>query len=148
MQWLTLVVFLNVNLVINLARNQYSCTIQISTKRYAVPVLRQKSIEAIPRCAHHFTEDNLETRSSDHTESHKQACLSQSLERICLKPTAVPHIFPLLPQYLSSNSSAPQPTTSSTSSAVLINENSQINKHVSYYLKEKIFSGVQRNVKI
>ena len=54
-----------------------------------------------------------------------------------MKPTAVPHIFPLLPQYLSSNSSAPQPTTSSTSSAVLINENSQINKHVSYYLKEK-----------
>ena len=63
-------------------------------------------------------------------------------------PTAVPHIFPLLPQYLSLNSSAPQPTTSSTSSAVLINENSQINKHVSYYLKEKNFSGVQRNVKI
>ena len=62
-------------------------------------------------------------------------------------PTAVPHIFPLLPKYLSSNSSAPQPTTSSTSSAVLINENSQINKHVSYYLKEKNFSGVQRNVK-
>ena len=96
----------------------------------------------------HFTEDNFKTRSSDHRESHKQACLSQSLERICLKPTAVPHIFSLLPQYLSSNSSAPQPTTSSTSSAVLINENSQINKHVSYYLKEKNFSGVQRNVKI
>ena len=90
----------------------------------------------------------MKTRSSDHRESHKQACLSQSLERICLKPTAVPHIFPLLPQYLSSNSSAPQPTTSSTSSAVLINENSQISKHVSYYLKEKNFSGVQRNVKI
>ena len=56
-------------------------------------------------------------------------------------PTAVPHIFPLLPQYLSLNSSAPQPTTSSTSSAVLINENSQINKHVSYYLKELKFLG-------
>ena len=30
----------------------------------------------------HFTEDIFKTRSSDHTESHQQACLSQSLERI------------------------------------------------------------------
>ena len=148
MQWLTLVVFLNVNLVINLARNQNQLHYSDFHKKICSTSIEAKMIKAIPRCAHHFTEDNFKTRSSDHREPHKQACLSQSLERICLKPTAVPHIFPLLPQYLSSNSSASQPTTSSTSSAVLINENSQINKHVSYYLKEKNFSGVQRNVKI
>ena len=70
---------------------------------FRFPQTEAKMIKAIPRSAHHFTEDNFKTRSSDHTESHKQACLSQSLERICLKPTAVPHIFPLLPQYLSLN---------------------------------------------
>ena len=45
MQWLTLVVFLNVNLVINLARNQNQLHYQISTKRYAVPVLRQNELK-------------------------------------------------------------------------------------------------------
>ena len=66
-----------------------------------------------------------------------------------MKPTRVPHIFPLLSQYLSSNLSVPQPTTSSTSSAILMNENSQIIKHASYYLKEKAknFSELKEMIK-
>ena len=82
MQWLTLVVFLNVNLVINLARNQNQLHYSDLHKKICSTSIEAKMSKAIPRCAHHFTEDNFKTRSSDHTESHKQACLSQSLERI------------------------------------------------------------------
>ena len=43
--------------------------------------------------------------------------------KIRLKVTAVPHVFLMLPQYLSSNTAATRPTTLSTSAARLINEN-------------------------
>ena len=102
-------------------------------------ILRQKWIKAIPRknwtltenhrvCAYHFSEDDFIKTSADHRDSRKQARPNQDLQRIRLISTAVPHIFPSLPHYLSSNATASRPTTSSSSAARLINENAAIEK--------------------
>ena len=102
-------------------------------------IMQQKWIKAIPRknwtvtqyhrvCAHHFTEDDFITKSNDLKKTRKLARTHQHMERIRSKPTAVPHIFLSLPQYLSSIAPAPRPTTSSTSAARLMNESIQINK--------------------
>ena len=64
----------------------------------------------------------------DKREARKQACTNSRLQRCRLKSTAVLHIFPSLPHYLSSTSSAPRPTTSSTSDGRLMNENFQLKK--------------------
>ena len=53
----------------------------------------KNELKQFPRCAHHFTEDNFKTRSSDHTESHKQACLSQSLGANLLEANCGPSYF-------------------------------------------------------
>ena len=80
-------------------------------------MLQQMWVKAIPRknwivtknhkvCALHFTEDDFITKSNDHRESRKLSCTSHTLKRICLKVIAVPHVFSLLPQYLSFNATA------------------------------------------
>ena len=77
------------------------------------------------------------TKSNHHRELRKQNCTSQTLKRIHLIITAVPDVFPLLPQYLSSNASATRPTTSSTSAARLINENIRITKQANLLFERK-----------
>ena len=80
-------------------------------------VLWQKTVKAIPHknwtvtknhgvCALHFTEDNFITKSNDHEELQKLSRTSQTVKWIRLKITAVSDVFPLLPQYLSSNAPA------------------------------------------
>ena len=102
-------------------------------------IIRQKWIKAKPDkiwsvsqnhrvCAHHFDESDFIAQSTDKRETRKQACTNLRLQRCCLKLTAVPHIFPSLPHYLSFNISAPRPTTSSTSDARLINKNFKLKK--------------------
>ena len=102
-------------------------------------IIRQKWIKAIPRknwsvtqnhrvCAHHFDESDFITESTDKRKACKQACTNSRLQRCHLKSTAVPHIFPSLPHYLSTNPSAPRPTTSSTSDARWVNENFRLKK--------------------
>ena len=92
-------------------------------------IIRQKWIKVIPHrnwsvtqnhrvCAHHFDESDFITESTDKKEACKQACTNSGLQRCGLKSTAVSHIFPSLPHYLSSNPSAPYPTTSSISDAI------------------------------
>ena len=51
---------------------------------------------------------------------------SQILRRQCLKPNAVPRIFPNLPAYLSSTPTTSRPTSCSSSSARLELENAKI----------------------
>ena len=89
--------------------------------------LRDKWYRAIPRqnwkvskshkvCAQHFHESDFKTISTDTCSTRRKSRSTLKLQRVHLKPDAVPKIFPSLPKYLSS----PLPTmraTSSTSSS-------------------------------
>ena len=56
---------------------------------------------------------------------------SKSLKQACLKPNAVPHIFPHPCKYLSTNTSAPCTTACSSASSRLVKENNSILENVS-----------------
>lgn len=78
--------------------------------------LRQKWIKAIPRknwtltachrvCGNHFSQEDFLSTSSD-TNSRRRGCrYSQALSVRRLKNTAIPHLFPSLPHYLSKTQS-------------------------------------------
>ena len=96
-------------------------------------VLREKWIKAVPRknskitcnskvCALHFDTNDFITISTD----KRNRCQDfLALMRTRLKPMAIPHIFPNLPQYLSKKTFS-RSTTASTSSARQELENARI----------------------
>ena len=98
----------------------------------------RKWIKAIPRknfnvtnstriCAKHFTEDDFETTSTDQCKSRQQKRDQALLKRLRLKSTALPHVFPGLPKYLS-KAPAHKRTSGATSSARFEKENIQIQR--------------------
>ena len=96
-------------------------------------VLREKWIKAVPRknskitcnskvCALHFDTNDFITISTD----KRNRCQDfLALMRTRLKPMAIPHIFPNLPQYLSKKTFS-RSTTASTSSSRQELENARI----------------------
>ena len=87
-------------------------------------ILKEKWIKAIPRqdsavtcnskvCAFHFGANDFIAVSTDKKSNH---CYTQTLQQTRLQPTAVPHIFPNFPKYVSKKV-LPRSTTASTSSA-------------------------------
>ena len=123
-------------------------------------VIRQKWIKAIPRknwsitsnhrvCALHFSEVDFIFNSTDHRSGRKQARNSAKLKRLRIKSTAIPHIFPSLPHYLSSNVSTSRPTSSSTSEARLMKQNIEISNQVNQQLeRERVENFSEFKVKI
>lgn len=96
-------------------------------------VMREKWIRAVPRknfkitcnskvCALHFDTSDFVTISTDKRNSRRD---SDALIRTRLKPTAIPHIFPNLPQYLSKKKFL-RSTIASTSTARQGLENARI----------------------
>jgi len=90
--------------------------------------LRNKWIKAIPRknwkltanhrvCEAHFSPSDFITSTFDQKVRRKKARSSEKLTRIRLKFGVIPHIFPLLPSYLSTTCSAPRSTSASTAEA-------------------------------
>ena len=88
--------------------------------------LRKKWIAAIPRknwipfnlhriCAKHFIKENIQSVSIDQREQ-KKTDEEKKLKCVRLKPTAIPSIFPGLPDYFSKNTPAPRSTSASASS--------------------------------
>ena len=78
-------------------------------------------------CAKHFTEDDFETTSTDQCKSRQQKRDQALLKRLRLKSTALPHVFPGLPKYLS-KAPAHKRTSGATSSARFEKENIQIQR--------------------
>ena len=86
--------------------------------------MRERWIRAIPRlnfnpcdnhrvCSEHFSSYDFITSSGDTNSTRNKN--SSCLKRLRLKPSAVPHIFPNCPSYLSSVSTPRRNKSSSTS---------------------------------
>jgi len=114
--------------------------------------LRQQWIRAIPRkgwnptnshkvCAKHFVADDFITTSHDHRSPRKNARSSNELQRVRLKPSKVPHIFPNLPDYLSVTTPKPRSTKLASSSARQNSENALISQqNENLFQSEKLIS--------
>ena len=76
-------------------------------------------------CAKHFSDVDFEKYSVDQCQSRQQKRDIQQLKKIRLKPFAVPHIFPGLPNYISKPVVLQRPTIASSSSR-LDKENAEI----------------------
>ena len=87
--------------------------------------LKQHWIKATPRknctlstshkvCAKHFDKKDFVTTALDCKESSKLALDSEKLSQMRLKRSAVPHVFPSLPKYLSVQGANPRSTASSS----------------------------------
>ena len=113
--------------------------------------LKQSWIKAIPHtnwiptnsrkvCAKHFDKDHFITASLDHRKSRKLARDSVELSRMRLKRSAVPHIFPNLPKYLSTLAAKPRSTASlsnarcSKDNAFILEKNEALFKNASFKL--------------
>lgn len=131
-----------------------SCKTTEKTQLFKIPsehTVRRKWLDAIPRqdwvvtnnhrvCARHFTPDDFVTVSQyKRTIRKQQGHSSDKLQRPRLKLTAVPHVFPSLPGYLSKSNSAPRPTLASTSSARSALENVAIEKQNKEFLESGSF---------
>ena len=113
------------------------------------PMLKQKWISAIPRknwavndstriCALHFEKNNFITDSTDGNSRRHNKHNSKALKQARLKPNAVPHIFPHLPKYLSTNTSAPRTTACPSASSRLAKENNSILENCKQMFQENI----------
>ena len=109
--------------------------------------LKNNWIKAIPRknctvynshrvCAKHFSESNFQVSSLDLKARRRKARATQKLNRLQLKKSAIPYIFPGLPKYLSS--AAPLTRGSDSSSARQTTFNQQFEKHKNSFLKQDI----------
>ena len=114
-------------------------------------MLKQKWISAIPRknwavndstriCALHFEKNDFITDSTDGNSRHHNKRNSKALKQAHLKPNAVPHIFPHLPKYLSTNTSAPYTTACSSASSRLGKENNSILENCKQMFQEENIS--------
>ena len=66
--------------------------------------------------------------------------IQKALKQACLKPNAVPHIFPHLPKYLSTNTSAPHTTACSSAFSRLGKENISILENCKQMFQENILT--------
>ena len=114
-------------------------------------MLKQKWISAIPRknwavndstriCAFHFEKNDFITDSTDGNSQRHNKRNSKALKQARLKSNAVPHIFPHLPNYLSTNTSAPRTTACSSASSRLAKENNLILENCKQMFQEENIS--------
>ena len=121
--------------------------------------LRKKWIAAIPRknwipsylhriFAKHFIKEDIQSVSVDQREQ-KKTDEEKILKCVRLKPTAIPSIFPGLPDYFSKNTPAPRSTSASASSRRDV-ENARIEKQYEDMTKQdklKDFESFTLNLK-
>ena len=100
-------------------------TLKESWKR-AIPCKDWTLTDSHRVCSKHFKENDFMRVSADSKTNRQNARESQELIRLRLKPTAVPTIFPDLPNYMSKPTPKPQPTSASTASARFNAENDRI----------------------
>ena len=112
-------------------------------------MLKQKWISAIPQknwavndstqiCALHFEKNDFITDLIDENSRRHNKRNPKALKQACLKLNAVPHIFPHLPKYLSTNTSAPCTTACSPASSRLAKENDLILENCKQMFQENI----------
>ena len=116
------------------------------------PSMKCKWIRAIHRenfepskssrvCSLHFTEDDYQTESADTNVTRVNNRASSTLIRRKLKKSAVPHVFPNCPSYLSSNN-VQQRATMAESSSRLLKENAGIQHMIDSFFKSDQVSSI------
>ena len=112
--------------------------------------MRNTWLKAIPRkdwklnrshkvCAKHFHDDDFIKSSTDSWKKRREFRKSAELQFIRLKCTAVPSIFPKLPNYFNSPLRSSRKTTFGTSSARLSLVNAEISKQNRDFLIQDCF---------
>ena len=110
---------------------------------------KEKWIKSIPRhnwtlssshrvCKLHFNDSDFVQESCDKKDRRCNARATEKLQRLRLKSSAVPHIFPNLPQYLSKENPAPR-STAATSSARLAKQNNETEESAKRLLQLESF---------